>query len=170
MSKKTIINEGGIAGSGKGIVRTQEADFQDLQAKILEQSRQRSRIGKLEDQLLTVRFRMEDYLAERKPAEVLPPGAFLKSCLEILDIKNKDFAAYVGFEESNLSDLIKGRRKINPEFALKLGKIFNISPRLWLDIQNKNELLTLNSERSAETRQFGLGDLLAKSGRHTVAS
>ena len=161
---ETIINEGGIAGTGHGTLGTGSEDFRHLQAQIMRQASLRSHIEKLEDRLLSVRFRMEDYLAESHPAEVLLPGTLLRECIDLLGVKRKVFAAYVGMEESNLSDLLRGRRKISPEFALKLGDIFNIPPRHWLDVQNKIELLKLEADHAAKHPRLALVELLAKGG------
>ncbi len=170
MAKSSNINEGGIVGTGKGTIKTQGADFKGLQEKILEQSQKRSQIKGLEDQLLAVRFSMEEYISEEQPSKLVPPGAFLNTCIEVLGIKKKDFAAYVGLEESNLSDYLKGRRKINPELAIKFGKIFNIPPRIWLDAQSKNDLLAIRKEKTSNFKELGLKDLLVKSGRLAAAS
>ena len=155
-----LINEGGITGSGKGSVNVRSKEFKTLQDKILEHSQMRSPVQKMEDQLFAIRLQMENYLRQASDMEIIPAGAFLKQCVEILGIKNKRFAAYIGLDDSNLSALFRGHRKINIDLAIKLGKIFKISPRLWLDVQNKNELLGMKAEKGLTYEKYKLEDLL----------
>jgi len=44
--------------------------------------------------------------------------------LKAIKVKNKHFANYLEVEESNLSSIVKGRRKIRTDFALKLGQAY----------------------------------------------
>ena len=64
----------------------------------------------------------------------------------------------------NLSALFKGKRKINPDLALKLGEIFRVDPTLWINIQSKNELLGVDKQRRMDYQKYRLEDLLKKVG------
>ena len=44
-----------------------------------------------------------------------------------LRIKKKAFAEYIDYKESNLSAIFKGRRRINPDLAIKFGEIFRVN-------------------------------------------
>ncbi len=165
MAKKKITAEDGIFGLGKGTVDTDSEEFKILQHKILESSQKRTPEQQVSDRLLEIRFRMEDYLAgDSIDQAVKTVGQFLRECVEAVQIKNKDFASYIGIEESNLSAMFNGRRRISPDFALKLEQIFSIPPALWLGIQTKNELLSIRQHRGVKYHQFDLKDLLAKAG------
>lgn len=82
--------------------------------------------------------------------------------MDQLEIKKKSFAAYLGLQESNLSALFKGSRKINIDLAIKLGTIFKVDPNLWIHIQSKNELLRLHQEKRKEYQKYSLNVLLKK--------
>lgn len=107
---------------------------------------------------------MEDYFQEQNPARIITVGTFLRKFIVILELKHKFFANYIGIDDSNLSALLKGRRKLNIDLAIKLSKIFNISPTLWLGIQNKNELLSFDDNNKSDYDKYNLDDLLKKVG------
>lgn len=162
MKKNKIIKgEDGIQGLGVGIVNTNSKEFKYLQEKIIEESLKQSKEQILENHLLSLRFQMESYLAEDNE-NVREVGSFLKEFVRILGIKNKIFAEYIGYKESNLSALFKGNRKINIDLALKLGNIFKIDPTLWIHIQGKNELEKMKKENENEYHKYTIDDLLKK--------
>jgi addiction module HigA family antidote len=103
---------------------------------------------------------MEFYLKEETPAELKPAGYYLEKYIEALGIKKKDFASYIGYQESNLSAILKGRRSISTDLAIKLGEIFQIDPALWLNIQSKNDLLKIIQRDKKKYNKYSLEDLL----------
>lgn len=158
-TKKTI--DEGINGLGIGVVNTNSKDFKELQKIITEKSKKQSNKRLLENKLLSLRFQMESYL-DKKDKSIIEVGWFLKEFLKELNIKNKTFAEYIGFQDSNLSALFAGKRKINTDLALKLGKIFRVNPTLWIHIQSKNEITRLEKENKKEYQQYNIDDLLKK--------
>ena len=95
----------------------------------------------------SLKFQMEDYL-KNDSEKLIPFGQFLRAFLEQVDIKQKQFANYIGLRPSNFSKLLSGERKVNIEIALILGSILNISAQTILAIQTHNELKALpNSKR-----------------------
>jgi len=157
---KKIIDEG-INGLGIGIVNTNSKEFKALQEIIIKKSKKQSKKKILENKLLSLRFQMETYL-EQKDNSIIEVGWFLKEFLRELNIKNKTFAEYINFQESNLSALFTGKRKVNIDLALKLGKIFRIDPTLWIHIQSKNELTRMEKENKKEYQRYNIDDLLKK--------
>ena len=161
MKKKKIIKEEGIQGLGVGVVNTNSKEFKYLQKKIIEESKKQSKKQILENHLLSLRFQMESYL-RGDSKDIKEVGSFLKEYVQILGIKKKKFAEYIGYKESNLSALYNGNRKINIDLALKLGKIFKVDPTLWIHIQSKNELRKMKEENEKEYRKYSIDDLLKK--------
>lgn len=165
MRKEFFANEGGINGAGTAHVDTTSEDFQILLAKIKEDANRMTLQQRAELQLSGIRFRMIDYLNGEsllfKPNNI---PSLLSECIEALEIKKKDFAAYIGVEDSNLSAMLKGRRRISAEFALKLEQIFEIPAHLWLSVQSKNELDQLRKSKSLLGPQLSRKELLAKAG------
>lgn len=154
------INLGGINGSGEGLINTNSEEYKALKLAINSRSEAFSKEEKIKIQLLALKLRMQDYVKQEQPASVTGVGGFLREHLEVIGVKQKDFARYTGIEETNLSAILNGRRKINSDFAIKLGQIFKADSNLWLMIQNKNELIQLVEEEGVEYGKFGLEDLL----------
>ena len=165
MRKEFFANEGGVNGAGIGGVDTVSEDFQKMLATIREDASKRTPQQRSELHLSGIRFHMECYLSVTGLPDPDDISTLLSKCIEAIEVKNKDFAAYIGIESSNLSAILKGRRRISPAFALKLEQIFGISATLWLSVQSKNELEALRNERAAKTPALSLADLLAKAAQ-----
>lgn len=162
MAKKEIINAGGINGLGVGLINTNSKEFQELQSIIKQAAVGIGEEERLENHFLSIRFQMENYLNEPQPEKIIPAGQFLKKFIDALHIKHKDFAKYIGYEESNLSALINGKRRISPVLAIKFGRIFKINPTIWLHIQSKNDLLIEAEKGKSGYAKYSLNDLLKK--------
>ncbi len=156
------INEGGVNGTGKGVVNTNSKDFQGLRKVILEHAKNQSPQDRISYELISLKFQMESYVSEKDPAVLIEAGAFLKKHLKAIKVKNKDFANFIDLEESNLSSIINGRRKITIDLAFKLGALFDLSPNLWLLIQSKNELLRVGEKKRISYKKYKLENLLKK--------
>src|SRR5690606_3096481 len=67
---------------------------------------------------------------------VTHPGAILKiEYLEKLGLSVTEAAEYLGVNRKTLSMVVNGRAGISPEMALRLSKVFNTSPKKWLQLQ-----------------------------------
>lgn len=158
------INPGGVNGTGKGIVNTNSKDFKGLRDAIKEHAKKQTPSDRIKYELISIKFQMENYALIDAPSEIIEVGAFLKKHLKAIKVKNKEFATYIELEESNLSSIIRGRRKINIDVAFKLGQVFELDPNLWLLIQSKNELLAVDKKRKLAYQKYKLDDLLKKVG------
>lgn len=87
---------------------------------------------------------------------------FLRSFINTIGIKNKEFAQYLNLKESNLSAILNGKRRINIELAFKLGQLFEMRPELWLQVQSKHEMIQLETEKKSMGQQYKLEDLLKR--------
>jgi addiction module HigA family antidote len=64
------------------------------------------------------------------------PGGFVRrQCIEPLGLTIKDAAAALGVTRTTLSELVNGRRRISPEMAVRLSKVFGGSAEGWLTQQ-----------------------------------
>lgn len=160
MSKQEIINEGGIIGTGRGLINQNSKEFKELQRIIRERSSELKDSELIANRLLSVRFQMETYLERENPEKIIQVGEFLEEYLEVLKIKKRVFAEYIDYKESNLSAIFKGRRKINIDLAIKFGEIFRLDPSVWLHIQSKNELLEISDRDKKKYEKYRLEDLL----------
>lgn len=64
-------NKDGINGLGTGIVNTNSSDFKFLQNKIIEKSKKQSPTQIVENQLLSLRFKLETYLKLNNHAKII---------------------------------------------------------------------------------------------------
>ena len=160
MSKQKIINEGGIIGTGKGLVNQNSEEFKELQKVIKGKSGELKEPELIANRLLSLRFQMEAYLERANPKKIIQAGEFLEEYVEALKIKKRVLAEYIDYKESNLSAVFKGRRKINIDLAIKLGEIFRVDPAIWLHIQSKNDLLEIIDRDKKKYEKYRLEDLL----------
>jgi len=134
-------------------------EFSEFQAILLNKSKDRTNRQKKFIELLSIKFKMEDYIRSDSQ-DTKSVGDFIKSYLSAFEIKQYKFAEYIGLKPSNLSKLIKGERSLSHELALVIGTIFKSDPMLWLDIQDKNKLHELSKVKSEEIKKYSLEDLL----------
>jgi len=134
-------------------------EFDEFQAILLNKSRERSNEQKKVVELMSLKFKMEDYLNSKDKHSKLV-GDFLKDFLNAFEIRQNKFADYIGIRPSNLTKLIKGERSLSHELALVFGTIFQNDPMLWLDIQDKNKLYELSKVKKNEIKNYSLEDLI----------
>lgn len=65
-------------------------------------------------------------------------------------------ALCIGVDPRRIHDIIQGKRSITADTALRLGRFFNVSPEIWMDLQSKYDLemaaLELKDRLDAEVR------------------
>jgi addiction module HigA family antidote len=164
MKKSKFINEGGIQGAGTGFVDTESPDWQAFLSVIKQHTENRSREERADTKLKEIRFRMGAYLRDVESKLPVDTPSLLNEAIGALGVKKKDFATYIGIEDSNLSAMLKGNRRISPEFALRLEQVFSISATLWLSVQIKNELKTLRFTRFKHIPVLSRNELIGKIG------
>ena len=81
---------------------------------------------------------MKTHTKKKLPAALIPahPGEILlKEFLEPAGISQARLSQATGLIVSRVNDLVKGRRGITPDSAMRLGNAFGISPAFWLNLQ-----------------------------------
>lgn len=64
------------------------------------------------------------------------PGEILRElCLEPLNLSVTEAAEALGVSRGVLSNLLRGRTRIRPEMAIRLGIAFGTTPESWLNQQ-----------------------------------
>ena len=165
MTKKIekIITEGGINGTGKRNVKWTTREVKEIKAAVKKQHSEKTPEQKIELEIFSLILEMKNYLANEESKNKITAGDFLKRFIKTTGKKNKIFAKYIDLEESNLSSIISGRRKINISLALKLEQIFGVNPSWWFEIQLKNEFLNLKEKKKKTSRKkYSLKGLLKK--------
>lgn len=87
---------------------------------------------------------------ERTPAEVFPPGEFIREEIEARGWSQAEFAEILGRPPRLVSELIAGKRGITPETAKGLAAAFGTSAQLWLNLESSYQLSKLKHDGSDE--------------------
>jgi addiction module HigA family antidote len=65
-----------------------------------------------------------------------PPGEILRhEFLEPLGLTQKELATALGITRVRLSEILRGKRAITPDTALRLARCFKTTPEFWLGLQ-----------------------------------
>ncbi len=85
-------------------------------------------------------------LANIHPGEVL-----LEEFLKPFEISAYKLSKDIGIPQTRISEIIKGRRIITAETALRLSHYFGTSPKFWLGLQDDYDL---EEEELAKKEEF----------------
>ena len=81
---------------------------------------------------------------KRRPTH---PGEMIREdFLPDYDLTVSSLAQALGVSRQSINELLRGRRAVSPEMALRLGRLFGNSPEFWLNAQRALDLW-----RAAET-------------------
>jgi addiction module HigA family antidote len=70
--------------------------------------------------------------------------------LEPAGVSQYRLAQAAGITVSRINDLIKGRRGITPDTAIRLGAALGTGPELWLNLQHDYDMRLARAEKGAE--------------------
>ena len=76
----------------------------------------------------------------RMPAEVFPPGEFLREELEAQEWSQQELADILDRPPRLISELISGKRAITPETACGLAQAFGTSAEYWMNLESQYQL------------------------------
>jgi HTH-type transcriptional regulator / antitoxin HigA len=79
-------------------------------------------------------------MSTRTPAEVFPPGEFIRDELEARGWTQGDLAQIMGRPEPAINLIINDKRGITPDTATELAGAFGTSPEFWLNLENAYRL------------------------------
>ncbi len=84
----------------------------------------------------------------RKPAEVFPPGEFLREELEARGWSQLDLADILGRPPTLVNEIIAGRRGISAETAKGLAAAFGTSPEFWMNLESAYQVWRISDDAS----------------------
>jgi addiction module HigA family antidote len=65
-----------------------------------------------------------------------PPGDILRyEFLEPLGLSQKELAEALGITRVRLSEILRGKRGVTPDTALRLARFFDTTPEFWIGLQ-----------------------------------
>jgi len=84
----------------------------------------------------------------RKPTH---PGELIREdLLPDAGISQTDLARLMGVSRRTISEIIHERRKLTPDIAFRLAKVFNSTPEMWLNMQQAVDLWEANKNHGRE--------------------
>jgi len=82
---------------------------------------------------------MEDKMIKKKIPPV-HPGAYLRELLDELALSQYRLAKDIGIPAMRINYIVNGKRPVNAELALRLGRYFGQNPRYWLNLQSRYDM------------------------------
>jgi HTH-type transcriptional regulator/antitoxin HigA len=79
-------------------------------------------------------------MVDRRPAEVFPPGEFLKDELDARGWTQTEFAEIIGRPVRAVNELILGKRAVSPETAREIAAALRTSAQLWMNLEAAYQL------------------------------
>jgi len=84
----------------------------------------------------------------RKPTH---PGELIREdLLPETGISQTDLARLMGVSRRTISEVIDERRRLTPDIAFRLAKVFNSTPEMWLNMQQAVDLWEANKNYGRE--------------------
>lgn len=118
-----------------------------VKAFIENESKKQSPIQRLENEMLSIQYQMEEYLNNNTVHQQLDIGDFINQYLKLLKITRRKLADIVEMKDTNLYKYLTGERKLNTDLAMKLSYFFHTPPEIWFNIQTKNQLDELKKKK-----------------------
>jgi addiction module HigA family antidote len=80
-------------------------------------------------------------MARTEQLNLIPPGEILlEDFMKPLGVSQNQLAREIGVPPARVNEIVKARRAITADTALRLGKYFGTSPELWMNLQSDYEL------------------------------
>ncbi len=87
-------------------------------------------------------------ITERQP---FSPGEILKEeFMDPLNLTQGQLADWLDVERRRINEIIRGKREVTPDTALRLGKAFGVSPQFWLLLQMRINLWVALQDQGEE--------------------
>lgn len=87
-------------------------------------------------------------ITEYREGDKLPPihpGAILLTeFIEPLNISSTKLALHMGIAPTRVTAIVKGERTITADTALRLARVFKMSPEFWLNLQSNYDVAMLD--------------------------
>ncbi len=92
-------------------------------------------------------------MTDKTPAEVFPPGDFIREELEARGWTQDDLAQILGRPQRLVSEVVTGKRSITTETAKGLGDAFGTGAQFWMNLDSSYRLHQANQADDAVARR-----------------
>ena len=86
--------------------------------------------------------------------EAIHPGEFLADELEEIGITATELSRQLDVPPNRISQIIRGKRDITADTALRLGRFFGTGPELWMNLQKAYDLDKAEAEIGTKIRKI----------------
>lgn len=69
-----------------------------------------------------------------------PGEMLLEEFLQPMKISQSHLAKAIGVSPHRIHEIVRGKRRISADTALRLGRFFNMEARFWLNLQTRYDL------------------------------
>ncbi|MEE9913363.1 MAG: HigA family addiction module antidote protein [Deltaproteobacteria bacterium] len=76
----------------------------------------------------------------QKHIKPVHPGVYLKELLDELELSQYRLAHDLSVPAMRINYVINGKRPVNAELALRLGRYFGQEPRYWINLQSRYDM------------------------------
>jgi addiction module HigA family antidote len=85
----------------------------------------------------------------------ISPGEILQTeFLDELDISQRSLARSIGVPAMRISEIIRGKRGVTADTAMRLARYFGTTPEFWLNLQAGWELSLVAQKRASDYRDI----------------
>ena len=81
------------------------------------------------------------------------PGEVLRDELESLELSVNAFARRLGVDTPRINEIVRCRRGVSPDTAIRLAEYFGGDPMVWLTLQAKHDLSIYEQEHGEKARR-----------------
>ena len=86
--------------------------------------------------------------------EPIHPGEFLIDELEEIEITATELSRQIDVPPNRISQIIRGKRDVTADTALRLGQFFGTGPELWMNLQKTYDLDKAKMELGSKIRKI----------------
>jgi addiction module HigA family antidote len=92
----------------------------------------------------------------KKKMEIIPPGTILREeFMEPMGITAYKLSKEIKIQQTAISQIIRGSRRITADMALRLSRFFGNSAQFWLNLQNNYDL-----ELASEKKEYLIKEII----------
>lgn len=81
---------------------------------------------------------------------ITPGEILLEEFLKPLGISQRELARALGIPYQRVNEIVRGKRAITPDTALRLARFFDTTPDVWLNLQRRVDLYWARQRLSLE--------------------
>ena len=85
-----------------------------------------------------------EYKEGDKLLPIHPGAILLTEFMEPLNLSSTKLALHMGIPATRVTAIVKGQRTITADTALRLARVFKMSPEFWLNLQSNYEVAMLD--------------------------